>query len=395
MIPRFRSELNLKGALLGLFSNENLSLEEFEAEAARIYGFRHAVYFSYGRQAIRCYLETLSKSLNLPTNRGAVLSTFNCVALGNAVVQAGFKPRYVDTGADFQADRNQFIEAMNESPVSVGIHVSPWGDTADSDVLRSLKKPILHDRCLAALDQNPFELGSERDAAVYSFGWGKPLGYLHGGMLCGNSKSDAAEWKKLQAAYLIKSSSRLTNFKDSLFISAGLHPTLFPLTLKLQESSFLSRLTGRDAEWDASEPSDACERPDPAVLTHILDKMKRAHSYRTERADQITTYFSGLEKLDTIKLPPRCTTLSHFPIRIEERGPLKTYLQSQGFFSSDQLFSKLLHQYSHLSGGRTVSFNRAETLARTTLHLPLYFGLRRSAIETITEKIRSFYGANR
>ena len=127
MIPRYRPEISILDIVGTLFSKTG-DPREVESRFADARGLENVVWFPYGRMAIKAFLETLPTEL-----KTVVLSPFNCLALGNAICSAGWKPLYVDVGHEsFNQDAEQFALAMDRPDVGAGISTSVWGIPAES-----------------------------------------------------------------------------------------------------------------------------------------------------------------------------------------------------------------------------------------------------------------------
>lgn len=397
MIPRFRARFRAEEIATLAFASPGGALAELEAEFARAYGYRHAIWLPYGREAVRCALETLvAEGAVSPSDRVATVAAFNCVALGNGIVSAGFRPRYVDTGeGSFGADPAAFVESLGRSGVGAGIHVAAWGAVGDESFLRSAAKPVIHDRCLAGFVKVPPAFVREEDAAVYSFGWGKPLGFLRGGMLCGNSDRFAAAWRRWRSERVTLPASRFREIRDALALLVALNPFVFSWAMGAEKLPAFKRLTGRDGEESSAPSREAGRWVSAGQYANLRARLRDLDRSAAERAAQIDVYFSALAGIPGIALPGRDPALSHFPVRSKDRDRTKAALARAGFFSSDRLFAKLLVDYPGLAGESEGELVRSRELTRTTLHLPLYPGLELETIRALARVLKEECGASR
>lgn len=392
MIPRYRPPFSfLEGKDL-LFSGKGdpSRLEQAYCEA---YGYSHAVWFPYGRVAIRAFLETLETD-----SKDAVVCGFNCLALGNALRSSGWGPLYVDTEENgFNQDSEDFLEALRLPQAGAGIVVSQWGIPADKGISRKSEKPLLHDFALRGLDFHPMEL-KESDAVLYSMGWGKPLGALRGAMLLGSSEGRALRWRGWRDARLQSGEAweRMPYLLEQAMLTLGSHPMLFGISLEASKKIPLLRDRARTVLGKSSEgefPADWNRIPPESVFDSALKRLKERDRLQERRHEQVERYLTGLGTIASsdLLLPPRVRHLSHFPVRTTRREELHAKLLRQGIFSSTELFSKLLPDYPHLTGKVARSLARAQRLRENTLHLPLFHDLSAQEQERVIQAVRRFF----
>jgi dTDP-4-amino-4,6-dideoxygalactose transaminase len=359
-----------------------------EQSFAEHYGYRQAVWFTYGRVAAKAYLETL----NSPGQ--VAVSPFNCVALGNAVVSAGRRPRFVDVAADsFNPDAEAFRQALALPEVGCGMAVSLWGIPMANVAENETPKPILHNYALRSLDATRPSL-KKRDAVLYSLNWGKPVPSLRGGFLCGDDDAQAAQWR-LWRDQTMRTTPRRKDFNDALLLTLAFQPALFGATVWLKHRLPVGgRLSGLEGATGKLLPTNWNHRGTRGIFEMSRRSLGEFQRLVAERADQVSTYHGALRDLagPRLTLPPAVPFLSHYPVRSADKERLARHLGSRGVFVSTQLFEDLLVDYPWLRFDQNPNdFPQARRLTRTTLHLPLYRGLTRKMQLGIADELRRFY----
>jgi len=380
MIPRFRLHLSFSELARAAIRSPSDSIEVLEATFKSVYGFSEAVWFPFARTAVRAYLDTLAA-------RGdVVLSPFNCVALGQGVASSGRKLFYVDTsGQDFNQDTTQFRAALNRKEAACGVAVPLWGSDWDAELTAGVEKPILYDFALRGLANDKFPHLKNTDGVVYSLGWGKPLSAFRGAMLCGNSLKQAISWRDYRDQRLTQGNG-LRIWLEAAALWASGHPSVFGMALSFAErKSWAKGILGRDA---GTRELGARYFTVPPAWTFSLgvQRLAERETMRAQRKQQVIRYRELLEGLP-LKLPEG-DYLSHYAIRTSGRNALHDFLKTKGFFTSHQLFARLLSDYEPFRGPSWRPLENAQKLVSETLHLPLFHGLKEESQNRISSLIK-------
>jgi dTDP-4-amino-4,6-dideoxygalactose transaminase len=368
MIPRFRPGYSWGQVFAqALGSSSQLALSELESHFAKRVGAAFCVWFPYGRVAVQAYLEALGKS------GGVVLAAFNCLALGSGIRAAGWKPCYVDTGEGFNQDPEIFLKLLAQQ--DAGIVVSQWGIPSDSRIEREAKGPLLYDFALRGWETRLPSL-RERDAVLFSLGWGKPGGTLRGGILALQNGAFAEALRAWRDRRLEPSHPGREALDLSL-LKTAFQPLSFGTFWRLAHRvPAARRLSGLESDGGAVLPKDAYSRLSERLLALSWSRIEEGSPAALERREQLQRYAQLLRGIsDRVQLPIQEIPLSHYPIRLENRDDVQKRLLARGIFSSSQLFSRLLCDYDGLKDENGASLPRSRELTRQTLHLPLYSGL--------------------
>lgn len=162
---------------------------------AIVAGARHGLAFAYGHAAFYA----LFKALNL-TRAEVILPAYTCSIMPEVVVATGNTPVFVDIDlADYNMDLNALKSAITtETRVIVATHM--FGYPVDVDAIREIANDrhiiIVEDAALM-FPRSVHDLGGLRgDVSLFSFGPGKPLFAIRGGVMI---TSDAALYEKLRS----------------------------------------------------------------------------------------------------------------------------------------------------------------------------------------------------
>jgi dTDP-4-amino-4,6-dideoxygalactose transaminase len=156
-------------------------------------GVRHALYLSSGRAALWLALKALS-SIN-PVRKEVVLPAYTCPAIVSGVLKAGLKPVLCDNNLnDFGFSEEDLHRKISENTLAVVV-VHLFGYPANVERVKECCKKqgsyLIEDAAQAfgnsSFDSKNGMLGSQGDAGFLSFGRGKPISLLQGGVLTTNS----------------------------------------------------------------------------------------------------------------------------------------------------------------------------------------------------------------
>jgi perosamine synthetase len=185
MIPVFRPYLNHSEILGALRLSGGRS--EFESALATRVGARYGIAFAYGRSAIFATL----KALGL-TQAEVILPAYTCQVVAEAVVLSGNQPVFVDIDlADYNMDINAIKAALTSQARAI-IATHMYGYPADVDAIRAVvgdaKVIIIEDSAqLGPAVSVQGRAGLRGDVGVFSFGVGKHLYTVQGGVVVTNS----------------------------------------------------------------------------------------------------------------------------------------------------------------------------------------------------------------
>jgi len=169
-----------------------ISLNASEEIKPLFSGFKH-VYVQSGTAALALALKLCSKS-SKPGKSKVIIPAYACPDLISAIVFAGLEPVLVDLFAGKSCfDLESLVEEIDESVLAI-IAVNFLGIREQIDVLRQLPTVKLHDVTVIEDSAQWFPeniaLDQLADMVCLSFGRGKPVSLLGGGLLLVRSSAD-------------------------------------------------------------------------------------------------------------------------------------------------------------------------------------------------------------
>jgi dTDP-3-amino-3,4,6-trideoxy-alpha-D-glucose transaminase len=325
-------------------------LEEFEREFGAYCGTRHCVGVASGLSAIELAL----RAAGIGPGDEVIVPAYTWVATWLAVTATGAEPVGVDVEAStYNIDAEAIAAAITPRTAAI-IPVHLRGEPADMDAIDALAKAnglfVLEDAAQAhGARHNGRRAGSLGAAGAFSFYPAKNLGALGDGGAVTTDDDELAAKVRLLRNY---------GMRDRYEIEA---PGVNSRLAEIQAAALRAKLPR-------------------------LDGWNRA---RAAHADAYRQAFAGNEAIQVPQTPPWADPVWHlFVINHPDRDSCRRSLEVQGI-------STLVHYpvLPHLSGAYPEgtwapgSFPVAESLAGTTLSLPLYPQMSRQAGETVAEAV--------
>ena len=157
-------------------------------------GAKHLLYLSSGRASLWLILKALSR-IN-PERREVIVPAYTCPAVASTILKAGLKPVLCDNNLDnFGLSGEELAGRVNREALAV-VLVHLFGYPANivevQEICRERGVFLIEDaaqafgNCLS--DSDDSKLGLFGDAGFFSFGRGKPISIMHGGLLVTNSE---------------------------------------------------------------------------------------------------------------------------------------------------------------------------------------------------------------
>ncbi len=185
MIPWYRPYFE-SSDLLALI-RPGRAVSSFERSSADLVGTRFGLLFSDGRVAFRAGLEALGI-----VKAEVVLPACTCPSMPSAVIASGNKPVFADVSPEDFCMNPDSVEEVLTSRTRVVVPTHMLGYRADA---RSIKARIGDQSILLVEDYAQFLLPKEKmdrvfsgDFGIMSFGRGKPINTISGGLLVTNSE---------------------------------------------------------------------------------------------------------------------------------------------------------------------------------------------------------------
>ena len=193
-LPPAGQKLSLK-ALINCMANLSADTRVRAIDAVKRYlNNDHVLYLSSGRAALWLYLKTISALK--PERKQVIIPAYTCPSLVSSVLRAGLIPVLCDNNLE---DFGFLLEELEnkigvDTLAVVAVHL--YGMPAKIEKIQTLclnNEIILVEDAAQAFgntfSENPeMKLGLNGDAGFFSFGRGKPVSILHGGILALKSR---------------------------------------------------------------------------------------------------------------------------------------------------------------------------------------------------------------
>ena len=185
MIPRLRPPFSLIDLTAAVLPGRGDAIAEFEARFAERFGFPHAVFFPYGRSALYALLCALRWA-----DREIVCPSYTCSAVPHAITLAGNRVRFADSDPSHFNVTAEYLRPVLTPDTALVILTPLFGYPIDRVAChtaiaeRSPDALVMYDvaQGFGAEDDEGLQF-SNADLALFSFGIGKMVSTLYGGML--------------------------------------------------------------------------------------------------------------------------------------------------------------------------------------------------------------------
>ncbi len=349
-------------------------------------GAKYALYLSSGRASLWLALEAL-KGLK-PPKREVVLPAYTCPAIISAVLTAGLKPVLCDINLhDFNCQIGELSEKVSKETLAV-IVVHLFGYPVNLQPIQTLVRK--HD-CVVIEDaaqafgndgwDGKGKVGTQGDLGVFSFGRGKPLSALHGGLLITQSETIYSEalriYTTLTSGYGLGNMSYLLTVAGyNLFLNPYLYwiPQNLPF-LHLGETRYEPEIAKTRGLHIAGN-----------VIGSALNQIEEEKKLRAIHAQWYIEHLYGLPGIQSgIDRP---LPYLRFPVILEEkilRDDLLDRLIAKGLGAS-LLYPVSLNELQGLKdilGSGGAQYPNAKRLADTHMTLPVHSRLNAHHFEEI------------
>jgi len=380
-----------RSELLAALGRGGARRSDFEAAVAARAGTRYGLAFAYGRSG----LVALLRALNL-TNVEVILPAYTCTVVAQSIVISGNQPVFADIDL---ADYNMSLDALKNSltpRTRAVIATHTFGYPTNVDAVREIvddpRVMIIEDSAAGFSTFTPGATTMRGDVGLYSFGHGKHLSTVGGGMLVTNS---AALYEKLKTYR----DEKMNQLPIKVWAKRWMHLIIsYMLMLSGPIYGSLQKFRYRFIE----------EYPDPASATVTM-----VEDYATAYADfQARMGMIQLSKLDTIIAKRRAlaklydrelqniphlipapivdgATYLLYSVRVKQRDEIDLRQQmfnlGVGIEQSYHYALPSVRSYRSYARGR---YPHAEQLAQEVVNLPIYPKLSPEKAEYIADAIR-------
>lgn len=359
-IPLARASLDqedIEGVLDVLKSGRLASgdrIAAFERDFASYVGSKYACAVSSGTAALHLAI----KALGIGSGDEVITSPFSFIASTNCILYEGATPVFADIDEKtFNIDVSK-IESLITSRTKAILPVHVFGQSAGMDEIISIAKKhnlaVLEDACESlGSTYNGKMVGSIGDVGVFGFYPNKQMTTGEGGMLVTDSES-------------------IYDLCKSLSNQGRVH----------------------DAVWLLYERMGYNYRLDEMSASLGLTQLAKIDRFISERREIVAKYDASLRTIPSLVLPTTESNRTHswfaYVVRVTngKRDIIRSALSATGietreYFPAIHLQPFMRERFGFKDG----DFPVAESIARETMALPLYIGLRDVDIKRVATEI--------
>jgi perosamine synthetase len=386
MIPKSRPYLGMQ-QLLATFSF-GTGRSQFESAIAARAGARYGLAFSYAHSGFYALL----KVLNL-TQAEIILPAYTCDIMVEVIVHTGNIPVFVDIDlADFNMDLDALERAITSKTRAI-VSTHMFGYPTNVDVIRQMASSeqivIVEDAALRL----PGATGLRGDAGIFSFGPGKPLFTVRGGVIITNSAKLYESLQNYRNEYMSwlppgQWARRWARLMVTYFSQSDLLYSLM-LGLGLVDNGFERSATSIPRDY-ATAYADFQAR----IGLALLDKVNMMLAKRRASVD---LYDQELGDIPGFTPAPivEGATYSHYTARVKSRDALqfsqKMYKRGIQTGRTFDYAVTNLKKYRPYVKNR---FPRAEQAGQEIVNLPIHIGLSEARIRFIANNVRQILQEN-
>jgi perosamine synthetase len=193
-LPPAGNKIPIRTIIEAIKESRKVNKENFLDPIQEFLNTKNVLFLSSGRAALWLILKALSKLR--PERTEVLVPAYTCPAIASAVLKAGLKPILCDINLNnFGFYKEELEGKVNKKTLAV-ILVHLFGYPANIHEVREIYRDqgvfLVEDAAQAFgncfSDSENVKLGLLGDAGFFSFGRGKPLSLMHGGLLITHSK---------------------------------------------------------------------------------------------------------------------------------------------------------------------------------------------------------------
>lgn len=359
----------------------------FEKKFAELIGVNEAVALSSGTDADALALAVLY-DFNAQRGDEVIVPSLSFVATGNAVLQAGFIPVFVDIDRKtLNIDPSKIERAITKKTKAI-MPVHLVGKPAEMDAINKIAKKyglfVIEDAAEAyGAIYNGKNIGTLGDMAAFSLYVAHMVTTIEGGIVVTNKKKFAEILRSLRAH------GRACKCKKCILnISSGYCKKRFQYGEK-NDIRFIFERIGFSSKMNELEAAIGLGHLD--AYQEILRKRRQNLNFLINKFKKFSPYLVTIEENDDEKIGPHA-----FPVIIQEtarftRGKLVDYLERNGI-ETRTLFSSMPTQCPGFKflGYKLGDFPNAEYIGNNGFHIGIHQDLGEEHFDYFLERVESF-----
>lgn len=360
-------------------------VREFEQRFAELIGIKEAVALSSGTDADILALAVL---YDFGAKRGdeIIVPALSFVATGNAVLNAGFNPVFVDIEKEtLNIDPKKIEKAITEKTRAI-MPVHLMGKPAEMDTICEIAKKynlyVIEDAAEAyGTTYKGKKVGTLGDMAAYSLYLAHVISTIEGGIVVTNNSEFAEILRSLRCH------GRACKCKIcTLNIASGYCPKRFQYEGDIR---FIFERIGYSAKMNELEAAVGLGNLDN--YEQILEKRRKNLILLMKKFEKFKPYLTSIKETKDEKIGPHA-----FPIIIQEKAPFKRnelgeYLEENGI-EVRSLFASMPTQCKGFSflGYKLGDFPNAEYIGNNGLHIGIHQDLNEEHMDYFIKKVEEF-----
>jgi perosamine synthetase len=369
-----------------------LGRDEFEAAVATRVGARYGLAFAYGRSGVIALFKALGMR-----QAEVILPVYTCSSMAEAVIVSGNKPVFVDIDlADYNMDIRAMKRALTPQTRAI-IATHMYGYPADIDAIR---EQVSDDRVLiiedAALALRPATRGKRKmssDVALYSFGRGKQLYTIAGGVMVTNSSDLYERMKVYRDQKMSQLPGRVWARRCMQVLTAymALNGSLEKRLVQIKNVGAVRRTREAIGLVRSDMPRDYATACADFQGRMGLVQLRKLDSVLERTRSIAEVYSRALQGIPGLTLAPMIpgSTCVRYTVRVRGRDEIGF---RQRMWDEDievgLNFSYTLSQLKAYQAYATGQYPQAEQAAREVVNLPIYAGLDDAEVRRVVECIR-------
>ena len=364
-------------------------VREFEKRFAELVGTKEAVAVSSGTDAVTLSLAVLH---DFGANRDdeIILPALSFVATGNAVLQAGFKPVFVDIDRNtLNIDPHQIEQAITEKTKAI-LPVHLMGKPAEMDTINDIAKKynlfVIEDAAEAhGATYKGRNIGTLGDIAAFSLYLAHIITTVEGGIVVTDNPEFAEILRSLRAhGRACKCETCVLN------VSSGYCPKRFKYGTDIR---FVFERIGYSCKMNEMEAAVGLGNID--IYHEILEKRRQNLISMMDKFKKFSPYLVSIDEEHYEKIGPHA-----FPVILQEkanftRDKFVDFLEKHGI-DTRNLFSSMPTQCPgfRFLGYELGEFSNAEYIGNNGLHIGVHQEIEQEHIDHFIGIVEKFLSEN-
>lgn len=367
-------------------------VREFEKRFAELVGAKESVAVSTGTDADALALAVL---YDTGAKRGdeIIIPALSFVATGNAVLQAGFTPVFVDVErTTLNIDPSKIEDAITEKTRAI-MPVHLMGKAADMDAINGIAERrglyVIEDAAEAhGAVYKGKTAGSLADMAAFSLYVAHIISTIEGGIIT----TDNADFAEILRS--LRSHGRACKCESCVLNTASAYCAKRFRYGENADTRFMFERIGFSSKMNELEAAVGIGNLD--IYQDILDKRRENLYYLMSKFDAFAPYLATIKKESYEEIGPHA-----LPIVIQEeakftRVQLVSFMEKKGIDTRD-LFSSIPTQCAGFGflGHKTGDFPNAEYIGEYGIHIGVHQDLGKVECDYILDTIEEFLSGRR